>query len=102
MIGWCGCYSVGSWCYGDPVTQSADKTPDINSTAVNTPIVKKLGVQPYASVFKDMQQFTDNRTVNSADEIWVLQHSPVYTLGQAGDPKHILNAGDIPLSLIHI
>ena len=92
-----GAIVSGAGANGDPVTQSADKTPDINSTAVNTPIVKKLGVQPYASVFKDMQQFTDNRTVNSADEIWVLQHSPVYTLGQAGDPKHILNAGDIPI-----
>jgi len=44
-----------------------------------------------------MQQFTDARTAETTDEIWVLQHSPVYTLGQAGDPAHILNAGEIPI-----
>jgi len=44
-----------------------------------------------------MQQFTDARTPETPDEIWVLQHAPVYTLGQAGDPAHILNAGTIPV-----
>ena len=44
-----------------------------------------------------MQEFTDARTPQTPDEIWVLQHSPVYTLGQAGDPAHILNAGSIPV-----
>jgi len=44
-----------------------------------------------------MQEFTDARTPQTPDEIWVLQHLPVYTLGQAGDPAHILNAGKIPV-----
>ena len=60
-------------------------------------VVKNLGLQPYAAVFGDMQRFTDARTSESDDEIWVLQHLPVYTLGQAGDPGHILSAGDIPV-----
>lgn len=60
-------------------------------------VVKNLGIQPYRAVFADMQQFTNARVPESADEIWVLQHRPVYTLGQAGDPGHILNAGDIPV-----
>lgn len=60
-------------------------------------VVKNLGLQPYAAVFGDMQRFTDARTSESDDEIWVLQHLPVYTLGQAGDPAHILSAGDIPV-----
>lgn len=92
--------------------QRVDKIAEVNSLAASSPlvdlsiekaldvkalVVKELGVQPYAGVFDDMRQFTDNRTSDSADEIWVLQHSPVYTLGQAGDPKHILNAGDIPI-----
>jgi len=44
-----------------------------------------------------MQTFTNGRDANTIDEIWVLQHSAVYTLGQAGDPAHILNAGAIPI-----
>jgi len=64
---------------------------------VNPPVVKNLGLQPYAAVFQEMQQFTDARNAETTDEIWVLQHSPVYTLGQAGDPAHILNAGEIPV-----
>jgi len=79
------------------VTQPVDKTSEVKSSPLNGPVVKSLGVQPYAAVFDDMQRFTDTRTPKSADEIWVLQHSPVYTLGQAGDPKHILNAGNIPI-----
>jgi len=61
------------------------------------PVVKNLGIQPYAAIFEDMQRFTNCRTPETADEIWVLQHLPVYTLGQAGDPGHILNAANIPV-----
>ena len=64
---------------------------------MSPPIVKNLGLQPYQSVFDEMQRFTDARTSDTTDEIWLLQHSAVYTLGQAGDPAHILNAGDIPV-----
>ena len=64
---------------------------------MTAPVVKKLGLQPYSAVFADMQRFTNERVADSADEIWVLQHLPVYTLGQAGDPEHILNAGKIPV-----
>jgi len=62
-----------------------------------TPVVKNLGIQPYASVFDEMQRFTNVRSPATADEIWVLQHFAVYTLGQAGDPEHILDAGGIPV-----
>jgi len=51
----------------------------------------------YGEVAAEMQEFTDARTPQTPDEIWVLQHLPVYTLGQAGDPAHILNAGKIPV-----
>lgn len=42
-----------------------------------------------------MREFTDQRTHNTADELWLLEHPPVYTLGQAGKEAHILDAGDI-------
>ncbi len=44
-----------------------------------------------------MQHFTDNRHAQTLDELWVLQHPPVYTLGQAGKPEHLLNPGNIPV-----
>lgn len=44
-----------------------------------------------------MQRFTDERTPQTPDEIWVLEHNPVFTLGMNADPAHVLDAGDIPL-----
>ncbi len=64
---------------------------------MSPPIVKNLGFRPYQSVFDEMQRFTNARTSDTIDEIWLLEHSAVYTLGQAGDPAHILNAGAIPV-----
>ncbi len=47
-----------------------------------------------------MQRFTDARDQTTADEIWLVEHDPVFTLGQAGKPEHVLMAGDIPV--IHV
>ena len=58
-------------------------------------VVRELGIQPYASTLERMHDFTDSRQAQTPDELWVLQHPPVYTLGQAGDASHILDAGDI-------
>jgi len=44
-----------------------------------------------------MQHYTDNRDEHSQDEIWVVEHTPVFTQGQAGKSEHILNPGDIPV-----
>lgn len=44
-----------------------------------------------------MRRFTDQRQPDTASEIWLLQHPPVFTLGQAGKPEHILHPGDIPV-----
>jgi len=44
-----------------------------------------------------MRSFTENRTDATADEIWIVQHPPTFTLGQSGDSSHILNAGRIPV-----
>ncbi|NNM59144.1 MAG: lipoyl(octanoyl) transferase LipB [Legionellales bacterium] len=55
------------------------------------------GLQDYALIWQAMKDYTDTRTENSADEIWVLQHPPVFTQGQNGKPEHILNPGNIPV-----
>jgi len=60
-------------------------------------IVRELGLQPYEQVWQNMQLFTDQRSETTADELWLLQHSPVYTLGKNGKPDHILDAQDIPV-----
>ena len=60
-------------------------------------IVRELGLQPYQQVWQDMQLFTDQRSESTADELWLLQHPPVYTLGKNGRPEHILDARDIPV-----
>ena len=52
---------------------------------------------PYLPVWERMQQFTHNRETNSADELWLLEHEPVFTQGKAGKPEHILNAHNIPV-----
>jgi lipoyl(octanoyl) transferase len=59
--------------------------------------VHYLGCQDYQTVFQEMQQFTAQRTEDSIDEIWFLEHPSVFTLGRNGKPEHILDAGDIPV-----
>jgi len=59
--------------------------------------VRELGTQPYEPVWRAMQAFTDARDANTADELWLVQHPPVFTQGQAGKAEHVLAAGDIPV-----
>jgi lipoyl(octanoyl) transferase len=59
--------------------------------------VRQLGKQPYEPVFIAMKDFTDNRDDDSDDELWLVDHQPVFTQGQAGKPEHILMPGDIPV-----
>lgn len=56
-----------------------------------------LGRQPYEPVWRAMQRFTDARGEDTVDELWLVEHDPVFTLGQAGKPEHVLAAGDIPV-----
>ena len=63
----------------------------------NKLIVKKLGRQDYEPVWKAMHKFTDERTDEDVDQIWLVEHNPVFTQGQAGKAEHVLNAGDIPV-----
>ena len=59
--------------------------------------IRHLGLTDYASSWHAMRTFTESRTRDTDDEIWLTEHHPVFTLGQAGRTEHILDAGDIPL-----
>ncbi len=58
-------------------------------------LVRRLGRQPYVPVWQAMQTFTASREADTPDELWLLQHEPVFTLGQAGKWEHVLLPGDI-------
>jgi len=60
------------------------------------PLVKRLGRVDYAPTYQAMLDFTAARTAETPDELWIVEHPPVYTLGQAGKPEHILRDVGIP------
>lgn len=60
-------------------------------------VIRYLGLQDYTRIWQAMQQFTDQRNSDSVDEIWLLEHSPVFTQGQAGKAEHLLFPGEIPV-----
>lgn len=60
-------------------------------------IVKQLPMQDYADTWSAMQSFTINRDDKTPDELWLLEHHPVFTQGLAGKPEHLLNPNDIPV-----
>lgn len=59
--------------------------------------VRRLGRRDYVETWRSMQAFTDERDARTVDELWLLEHPPVYTQGLAGRPEHVLNPGDIPV-----
>ena len=59
--------------------------------------IKALGMVDYEPTWRAMQRFTAERTADTADEIWLVQHPPTYTQGQAGKPEHLLNPTTIPV-----
>ncbi|NBB93045.1 MAG: lipoyl(octanoyl) transferase LipB [Gammaproteobacteria bacterium] len=60
-------------------------------------IVRYLGRQAYEPVWAAMRDFTDSRGERATDELWLVEHDPVFTQGLAGRPEHLLNPGDIPI-----
>lgn len=64
---------------------------------MNAPQLRQLGTQDYLPVWEAMQAFTRERSSDTPDELWLLQHHPVFTQGQAGKPEHVLDAHDIPV-----
>ena len=91
----------------DPVSEAAASaaacmagaTPAQETPAEGPPPARlfDLGRQPYAPVWRAMQRFTDTRGEETVDELWLVEHDPVFTLGQAGKPEHVLAPGDIPV-----
>lgn len=59
--------------------------------------IKKLGQQDYEVTYQAMRDFNEKRDSNTEDEIWLLQHNPVYTLGLSDKTEHLLNTKDIPI-----
>jgi lipoyl(octanoyl) transferase len=59
--------------------------------------LKKLGVCDYGETWREMRAFSEQRSCDTPDELWLVEHPSVYTLGRNGDPAHILNSGNIPI-----
>ena len=59
--------------------------------------VRNLGLQDYQTTWQAMQRFTQERTAQTPDELWIVEHFPVYTLGLNGKREHLLNTGLIPV-----
>jgi lipoyl(octanoyl) transferase len=64
---------------------------------VKTPVVRRLGRADCEPTWRAMQEFTRARVAATPDEIWFVEHPPIYTLGLAGRPEHVLAAGTIPV-----
>jgi lipoyl(octanoyl) transferase len=60
-------------------------------------LVRRLGLQEYEKSWLRMQQFTEQRTGESGDEIWIVEHPPVFTLGRSADKNHLLDPREIPV-----
>ena len=60
-------------------------------------LVRRRGLSDYSAAWAEMRAFTDGRTQDTLDELWLLQHPPVFTLGQAGRAEHLLDPGEIPV-----
>jgi lipoyl(octanoyl) transferase len=67
------------------------------STDTPAPVVRRSGQLDYTQAWQSMQALTDTRDAQTADELWLLEHPPVYTLGRNGKDEHLLDPGDIPV-----
>jgi lipoyl(octanoyl) transferase len=70
------------------------------SSPLPPPILRDLGLVAYEPTWRAMQRFTDERDPQTPDEIWLLEHPPVFTLGMNATPDHVLAPGDIPVMRI--
>ena len=78
---------------------SPDAGPAVTTTdeLCNTLMIRDLGLADYTTVWHAMQTFTDERNASTPDQLWLLEHHPVFTQGQAGKEEHLLFPGDIPV-----
>lgn len=84
---------------GDNLLDEAPHLPaDVRNTTSDPPLlVRWLGKVDYEPTWREMQRITDTRDAHTRDEIWLLEHPPVFTLGLNADAGHVLAAGDIPV-----
>ena len=75
----------------------AKSASDLQSAVIGRVIIRKFGLADYEPTWRAMQAFNRARTAETRDEIWLVEHPPVFTLGLAGMPEHVLNPGDIPV-----
>ena len=66
-------------------------------TILNHPVIRQRGLESYGITYAAMRAFTDARNAQTADELWIVEHPPVFTLGLAADPSHVLDAHGIPV-----
>lgn len=72
--------------------------PQPDTLQVGVPLqIRELGLVDYLPTWEAMRNFTDDRSEQVSDEIWICEHPPVFTLGLAGDPAHMLQRSNIPL-----
>ena len=83
-----------------PAGACADADQRTQRRPARPAVLRELGRFAYEPVWHAMQAFTDARDATTPDELWLVEHEPVFTLGQAGKPEHVLMAGDIPV--IHV
>lgn len=69
----------------------------VSDASPPTPLLRQLGLRDYRETWQAMQAFTDQRGPETVDELWLVEHPPVFTLGLNGKPEHVLDAGDIPV-----
>ena len=74
-----------------------DRTLESRPSTLVPVLIRHLGLTDYLPAFEAMQRFTESRTPETPDEIWLLQHPPVFTQGMNGKPEHLLTPGDIPV-----
>jgi lipoyl(octanoyl) transferase len=75
----------------------SETAAEVNFLMSSRADVRWLGMRDYEPVWRAMQAYTDQRDHTFQDELWVVEHPPVFTLGQAGKLEHVLAPGDIPL-----
>jgi lipoyl(octanoyl) transferase len=63
----------------------------------DAPVIRRLGLTAYEPIWRAMQRFTDDRQPSTPDEIWFVEHPPVFTLGLNASREHLLRPGDIPV-----
>lgn len=79
------------------MTAASESATAIAAQAAGPLWLRRLGLRDYEPVWRDMQAYTDMRDADSPDQLWLLQHPPVYTLGLNGRTENLVRIGDIPV-----